>query len=159
MESYVSRGGRNVVAGEVFHAWTSGDLPRMMRALSLRTNPIDRHHLLSQVVQLTYAKRTDPTFRRVCLDVGFQHLQEMPDLLAPVAADLGVVPRVPTFQPLATVLAEHGRYADAIEVCRRALTLRLRDGTKGGFKGRIRRIEKQREKQREKAAKGATATS
>ncbi|MFU8815520.1 MAG: hypothetical protein ACNA7W_09250 [Pseudomonadales bacterium] len=52
------------------------------------------------------------------------------------------LPRVPTFQKYATLLTEDGEYGTAIEVCRRAISFGLEDGTKAGYEGRIARIEK-----------------
>jgi hypothetical protein len=49
---------------------------------------------------------------------------------------------VPTFQDLATVLAEDHEFADAVRICEAAQGFGLQDGTKSGFEGRIARIRK-----------------
>jgi hypothetical protein len=61
----------------------------------------------------------------------------------PLVRDLGVVPRVPTFQNLSTLLAEDGDHQQAIEVCEKAIRFGLSDGTKGDFPARIERLRKQ----------------
>lgn len=138
----ILRAGRWLVADEAFHAWNSGDLERMVAALEVPTNPIDRHHLLQQVVALAYKGRRDPALRDLCVQVGRQHLREFPVLGPALVADLGMMPRVSVVVHLATVLTEAGRYDEAAEVCRQAMTLGARDGTKGGLAARIRRIER-----------------
>jgi hypothetical protein len=57
MISYIRRLGRSVKADDVFFAWTSGDLRRMLAVLHLKTNPIDRHFVLMGIVSLTYKGR------------------------------------------------------------------------------------------------------
>jgi hypothetical protein len=144
MESYVTRGGTLVKVDEAFLAWTSGDLSRMLRALHLRTNPIDRHFLLMAIVKETYSKREDPSGRRTCLEVGLRHVEEFESIAPSLRVEMGgFLPRVTTFAHVATVLAEDGRLDEAVSVCEKAVQYGLRDGTKGGYPGRIARIRKQ----------------
>ena len=128
----------------------SADIGRMKKALSLRTNPIERHFLLLTLCKQAYAlRKTDPAMRELARQVGHQHVQEFASLAAPLRRDMdGIMPRVPTFQNLATILTEDGQYAEAIAVCERALEYGLSDGTRGGFAERIERI-------RRKAGKGS----
>ena len=63
MSLSVLRMGKWVAADEVFEAWGSGDLTRMLAALTLSTNPIDRHFLLLGIVRATYKQRTNPEMR------------------------------------------------------------------------------------------------
>ena len=130
-------------ADEAFFAWTSGDLDRMLAALSVKTNPIDRHFLLMGIVGAAYKKRRDPAARRTCLDVGRLHLKEFADIAPSLQQEMGgQLPRVTTFAYLATVLAEDGSFDDAIKVCEAAIGHGLHDGTVSGFAGRIERIRK-----------------
>lgn len=146
----VIRLGRPVKADEVFKAWMSADIDRMTKALPLRTNPIDRHFLLLNLCQKAYAlRKTDLTMRELARRVGRLHVQEFASLAAPLWQDMGgIMPRVPTFQNLATLLTEDGEFAEAISVCETAQKYGLTDGTKGGFPERIECI-------RRKAAKAA----
>jgi hypothetical protein len=140
----IIREGRPVPADEVFEAWTSGDLKRMVSALSLPTNPVDRHFLLMGVCQQAYRLRSaERAMRDLARRVGLQHIQEFEALRKPLVRDLGVLPRVPTFQNLPTLLAEDGEYQLAIEVCERAIGFGLSDGTKGGFPARMARLRKE----------------
>ena len=128
----------------MFEAWTSGDLKRMVSALSLRTNPVDRHFLLMNLCQQAYRLRNaEPAMRELAQHLGLQHVQEFENLRGPLVRDLGVLPRVPTFQNLSTLLAEDGQYQAAIELCEKAIGFGLTDGTKGGFPARIARLKRQ----------------
>lgn len=149
----IIREGRSVPADEVFEAWTCGDVERMTRALSLRTNPIDRHFLLMNLCQQGYRRRhAEPAMRELARRVGRQHVLEFSELRAPLLRDLGVVPRVATFQNLSTLLAEDGEYDAAIDVCEKAIGFGLSDGKKGDFAARIERLRKLAS--RDKAMKG-----
>ncbi len=140
----IIREGRSVLADEVFEAWTSADLQRMARALSLKTNPVERHFLLMTLCQQAYRLRNaEQAMRELARRVGLQHVQEFGHLQAPLVRDLGVVPRVPTFQNLCVLLAEDGDYEQAIEVCEKAIRFGLSDGTKGDFPARLERLRRQ----------------
>jgi len=142
---YIQRLGRNVRPDEAFYASTSGDLKRMVRALSVKTNPIDRHFLLQGVVEATYKLREDSRMRQLCIDVGLKHLKEFPRISPSLALDFdGRLPTVPSFKWLATALAEAGRVDDAIAVCNEAHRLGLHDGTMGGYSARAERLSKKR---------------
>ena len=131
-----------IPADEAFEAWSSQDLTRMRAAMPVRTNPIDRHFLLMGIVGQCYVRRTDREMRALFLETARRHVNEFPSIAAPLAQDLGVLPRVPTFAQLATVLTEDGHFDEAVHVCEAAIRFGLHDGTKGDFAGRIARIRK-----------------
>lgn len=139
---YVTRLGRNVLADEVFFAWTSGDLERMLLARSLQTNPIDRHFFLLGIVQATYGRRREGEMRRRCRETAARHIAEFPSILRPLVEDVGLLPHVPTFEQFATVLTEDGEFDATVAVCEQVLAFGLHDGTKGDYQGRIERIRK-----------------
>lgn len=154
-EVYVQREGALRRADEAFEAWTSGDLGRMEKASRLSTNPIDRHFLLLQICQHTYKLRTNPPIRTTFLSYARQHLNEFPNLAVALKREFGgTLPRVPTFQNLATVLTEDGAFEEAISVCEAAFAQGLNDGTRSGFEGRIARIRRKQEKASKSAAAG-----
>ena len=141
MATFVIRMGRPIPADEAFLAWTSRDLGRMIAALRVKTNPIDRHFLLAHIVSETYKNRRDPAARRTCREVAILHLAEFPTLAPSLRQEMGgQIPRVPTFVYLATVLTEDGQFDQAVSVCQVAMSHGLHDGTLGGFEGRIARI-------------------
>jgi hypothetical protein len=146
-EMYVHREGAVRKADEVFRAWTSGELVSMEKAVDLPTNPIDRHFLLLQICEQTYRSRTDPEMRSKFLAYARLHLREFPSLAPALKRDFGgTLPRVPTFQNLATVLTEDGAFEEAIAACEAALAHGLHDKTVSGFEGRITRIRRKQEK-------------
>lgn len=148
--TYVYRMGRHVEADEAFHAWTSGDLDRMVRALDTETNLIDKHFLLMGIVKQAYKERSNPDMAELCASVAEKHLAKFPEIAPALKTDMGgFLPRVTTFQDYATLLSEKGEFQRAIEVCEEALRYGLNDNTKSGFEGRIERIKKKQQKNRE----------
>lgn len=128
--SAVTRFGQSVEADEVFGAWTSGSIPRMLRAVALPTNEVDRHHLLQSLVHALYKRRSGPAARSEMLRIGAMHLAEMPVLMEGLLRhararstlppeEVGL-PYIETFLLMVRVLCEDGRYEDAAHVWRRA---------------------------------------
>jgi len=148
-ESYKLSGGESRRTDAAFDAWTSGDLSLMLAALDTPTHPVDRHFLLQSIVAITYKERKrNPQMRQRCEQVARMHLTEFPDLVTPLLAQnkdsrgRGFLPRVSTFQHLATLLTEDNRFDEALQVCELALKYDLHDNTQGGFEKRIERIRK-----------------
>jgi hypothetical protein len=147
-ESRMLRFGQFIPTDEVRDAWVSGDLERMLRAASLQTNLVDRHFLLSGIVKETYKRRAEPELAALCAQYSEQHLAEFQTIAPALKADMGTLPRVPTFQYYATLLGEQGDFERAIWVCELAKYYGLEDGTKAGFDGRMARIRKKQEASR-----------
>jgi hypothetical protein len=150
MSQTITRFGLSVPADEVFLAWTSGDLERMLGALPLSSNAVDRHHLLQCTVQALYRLRTDAKKRKLLFEVAALHLQEMEGLIKGLRRDDlaskersrrhaeershrtgvppplievvpgGAMPAIETFILLVRSLCEDERYEDARNVWRRA---------------------------------------
>lgn len=144
----VVRFGKLVPADEAFLARNSGDFPRMLKAMDIDTNLIDRHFLLQCIVEMAYHRRDDPEMRSLCRKVSEMHIHEFPDIAIGIRRDNGHdrLPRVSTYQHYATLLTEDGQYDRAIDVCKQAISFGLDDGTKSGYEGRIARILKKRAK-------------
>ena len=152
----ITRGGKEVTADEVFAATNSQDLPRMLAATRFKTNPVDRHFLLQNIVGLTYTQRKQVSARQLCIEYARIHMAEFPSIKPHLIKDMGgQLPRVSTFQKLATVYAEDGRFGEAISVCEQAIKLGLDDGTQSGFEGRITRIRKKQEGEQAAPRNGA----
>jgi hypothetical protein len=150
-KKYVFRNGEAREADSVFEAWTSGDLNAMLSQLDRRTNFVDRHFLLMNIVAQTYKHRDDPGMREACHKVSQIHIAEFPRLKPALKRSLGVLPRVPTFQQYPTLLAEDGRFDEAIAVCEQAIKFGLHGNTKTGFEGRIERIKRKQMKAEKQA--------
>lgn len=57
----------------------------------------------------------------------------------------GILPRIPSFQQLVILYEKSGRYQEALDICNLALRNNLKDTTKGGYEGRIEKIQKKME--------------
>jgi len=146
--AFTLRQGKSVPVDDAFCAWTSGDLDQMLKAVSTKTNPIDRHFLLQSIVDATYKLRKEEQYRKLCIEYAEKHLQEFPSIAPALKEEMGgTLPRVATFQNYATLLTEKGEYEKAISICEKALEYGLHDNTKSGFEGRIERIKKKAKKQ------------
>ena len=66
MTTFITRCGRQLAADEVFEAWTSGELDRMVQALLLPTHPVDRHFLLMGIVEQSYKLQGLDEMRELC---------------------------------------------------------------------------------------------
>lgn len=55
-----------------------------------------------------------------------------------------IMPRIVSFETLVKIYDKQGLYDQAIEVCKLAIEYNIDDGTKGGFQGRIERLEKKK---------------
>ena len=144
-ETYIYRMGRHIKPDKAFEAWSSGGLNKMLEAMSIKTNPIDRHFLLQTIVEITYKRRKEPEMSKICREVAERHISEFAELAHALKQDMGGnLPRVTTFQHFATLLTEDGDYEYAIKVCKVAINYGLHDGTQSGFEGRIEKIEKKR---------------
>lgn len=146
-ETHILRDGKPVPADEAFAARSSGNLPRMLSALEVETNEIDRHFLLMAIVSETYRRRTEPRMAQTCARVAEIHIAEFSQIVGPLKKEMdGLLPRVTTFQHYITLLTEQSHFDRAIEVCEIAMRFGLHDGTKGGFEGRLERVKKKRQK-------------
>jgi len=138
----------------IWEALGSGDLDMMLRALDIPGYTPERHFILSSIVSVTYAMREeDPEMRALCEAIAWKHIEEFPRLARSLKAGGRLnkanptLPRVPTFQYLATILSEKAEYDKAVEVCNRAISFGLSDGTKGDYQGRIKRIRQFQERE------------
>ena len=144
-ETYIYRMGRHTKADKVFEAWSSGDLNKMLKAASIKTNPVDRHFLLQTIVEVTYRRRKESEMHRICREIAEKHISEFAALAPALKQDMGGdLPRVSTFQHFTTLLTEDGDYDYAIRVCNAAINCGPDDGTRSGFERRIEKIKKKK---------------
>jgi tetratricopeptide (TPR) repeat protein len=141
-KSYHLRNGKMVECDERYKASQSGDFNWMLKQLYQKGDPIDTHFLYLQLIGQAYARRKEPEMRVLFKKLALEHVEKFDSIRGPLIKDIGMLPRVPTFQYLATVYTEDGEYEKAMEVCEKAIAFGLNDGTKGGYEGRIERIKK-----------------
>lgn len=106
------------------------------------TDPVARHRLLQQIVEICYRERADATAQADLARYAQQHINEFGQIEGPLKKQNGgKLPQVHTFKHYAALLTEQGQYDDAIVVCEKAIALGLKDGTKTGYQGRLERIK------------------
>lgn len=140
-KSYHSRNGVLVECDERHKAFLSGDFSRMLKQLYKKGDPIDTHFLYLLLIGQAYNRRKEPEMRALFKKLAAEHVEKFGTVRTPLIKDIGLLPRVPTFQYLATVYTEDSEYEKAIEVCEKAIAFGLDDGTKSGYQGRIERIK------------------
>ncbi|NUU62651.1 hypothetical protein [Paenibacillus agri] len=59
----------------------------------------------------------------------------------------GILPSIPSFKTLVMFYENKNRFYEAIDICNAALEYELTDGTKGGYSGRLARLERKLERQ------------
>jgi len=141
-KSYHTRYGVSVECDERFNASHSGDFNRMMKQLYKKGDPVDTHFLYLSLIDQAYTRRKEPEMRALFKKLAIEHVANFDAIRGPLIKDVGLLPRVPTFQYLATVYTEDDEYEKAIEVCEKAIAFGLNDGTKSSYQGRIERIKK-----------------
>lgn len=128
---------------EVFYAWSSMDLTKMLKVVDIQTTLKNRHFLLQSIVSETYKRRDEEEYQNLCKKFSEIHLEEFKNIAESLRDKSdGSLPRVLTFQNYATLLTEIEEYEKAILVCELALSYNLNDGTKSNYHGRIERIKK-----------------
>ena len=142
VKSYYLRDGALVEADERRKALNSGDLDRMLKQLYKKGDPVDTHFIYLQLIGQAYSRRNEPEMRALFKKLADEHVEKFDSIREQLIKEIGILPRVPTFQYLATVYTEDNEYEKAIEVCEKAIAFGLNDGTKGGYQGRIERIKK-----------------
>lgn len=112
-------------------------------ALQEVQEPLARHRLYQQIVDLSYRQRSDERYRDALHLFAPAHIDEFSSI-APLlkTQNGGKLPQVTTFKHYAAALTEAEQYDEAIAVCEQAREYGLKDGTKSGYVGRIERINK-----------------
>ena len=118
-------------------------LDRMIDALKQSQDPLERHRLLSHIVEESYQQRTDVAINKIFLRFTGMQVRELPEMAETLrAAHGGQLPDIPAFKLLAAALEEDGRLEEAASVRKHAAELGVTDrmmpepadGTKEGRK-------------------------
>ena len=104
---------------------------------------IDAHFFLQAAAECYYKQRD---IRDDALDLCIRYCQRdvelFPRYRVPMEKEYGEIPRITTFQKLAVIYEKQKMYDKALEICQMALSYGLTDSTKGGYAGRIEKIQK-----------------
>jgi hypothetical protein len=124
----------------------SDNLNGLIDATKKPLEPIQRHRLLTKIIEKTYKQRTDVCMKKIFHRFARIHLNEFPDLAPALkTAHRGSLPHIPTFKLSAMVFEEEENYQAAMGVCKMALEYGIDDGTKSGFSGRLKRLQKKQQ--------------
>lgn len=107
-------------------------------------NPLDRHFVYNSLIDLYYKKR-DISSDAIenCIEYCLEDIKFIEDFQKAWEREFGdELPRIPSFERLAIIYEKQGKLEEAIEICQMALKLGLKDSTKGGFEGRVKRLQK-----------------
>ncbi|MGP4073822.1 tetratricopeptide repeat protein [Piscibacillus sp. B03] len=122
---------------------------KFLLSLTQKTkNPIDLHFTYNQLIDLYYKQRDEWNHALSdCIKYCKKDINKMDEIIREFKKDPsykknGSLPRMPSFERLAIIYDKQGNYQEAINICKKAISYGLNDKTKGGFKGRIERLEK-----------------
>ncbi|WHY63234.1 hypothetical protein [Cytobacillus firmus] len=114
-----------------------------------KDNPIDLHFIYNSLIKLYYKERDQKVDALdKCINYCLKDIALFPKFEKAYIAEhthRGVapkIPRIPSFQQLAIIYEKQGKYKQALQICKRASEFGLHDNTKGGFEGRINKLEK-----------------
>lgn len=146
--SPMPKGYKSVDKDEVYEAaFYSDDIDRKIRATEIKTdNILNRHFLLQSIISESYRLRKEEYYLNLCIKFSEINLSEFDEIANAFRNEDNEIPRILVFQYYSTVLTEINKYEKAINVCERAISFGLEDGTKGGFYGRIDKIKKKMNK-------------
>jgi hypothetical protein len=118
-------------------------LDRMIDELKHEKDPLERHRLLSRIVDESYRQRADTAMNKLFLRFAGMLVKELPEMATALkAASGGRLPAVPAFKLLAVALEEGGRHEEAVSIRRKAAELGLIDDVKVAPALRIHKREK-----------------
>ena len=121
--------------------------------------PITRHFIYNSLIELYYRQReTRADALESSVRYCIEDIERIGRFIAAwkqeekrIAASVGhkipkdeeiEIPRIPSFQRLIIIYEKQGKIKEAIELCQHAIGLGLHDNTKGGFEGRLARLQR-----------------
>lgn len=113
--------GELVPVDEAFDAWSAGDLDRMIAALALAKNGVDRHFLLVRIVEMAWHVRAQADRAAQLEAFARLHVIEFPKLMPDLVSDMPHIAHQPAYDRLIALLIEQGRLVEAKELCEEAI--------------------------------------
>lgn len=113
-------------------------------------DPYQLHFSYNGFIKLFYKHReTDPKNEERLIEICKLDIELFPkfrDAWFAQNPNYNFLPRIPSFQRLVQVYERRHQLQDAIDICLLAIKYGLDDGTKGGFEGRLIKLQKKLEK-------------
>ncbi|WP_419661748.1 uncharacterized protein Dvar_21810 [Desulfosarcina variabilis str. Montpellier] len=130
----------------VDQALVSGNVDYMISTLDETQDPILRNALLSQIIAEYYRNRDDADAKEAFYRYAHLHVEEIAGVLDALEKNGQERPdRIETLRMIAIAMEQDERYDEALEMCHKALSFGMQNGTKTGFEGRIERITRKLE--------------
>ena len=131
----------------------------MLRCSTRGDEPITRHFIYNSLIELYYRQReTRADALESSVRYCIEDIERIGRFIAAwkqeekrIAASVGhkipkdeeiEIPRIPSFQRLIIIYEKQGKIKEAMELCQHAIGLGLHDNTKGGFEGRLARLQR-----------------
>ncbi|MBT4637848.1 MAG: hypothetical protein HOC09_03400 [Deltaproteobacteria bacterium] len=123
-------------------AAVKGDIEAVKEMIKIETHPVQKHELYHLAFHAAYEEKDRPSALIISEQIGtlyFKFFENNPTVVGESRYNLIYLNMVKLY-----VLTKE--FNKAIDACRKAIELDLSDGTKTGFKGRLKRIENQKAK-------------
>jgi len=124
----------------------------LLKALKAKDdNPIDRHFAYNGLIKLYYRLRDEKKDAlEKCIYYCKEDIKRLPIFLEAYKKEYGDMPQCPSIIQLAILYGKNEQFQEAIDLCNIAIQLGLDDGTKGGFQGRMKKLENKLNKKEKK---------
>lgn len=136
------------IEANLHHAWTSGDFMRWMPTLDRHMGKAEKHLFLQNLVERTHKRNNSSLDREICAYVSAKHISEFPKIVPELmnrssVYEYGrpVLPKTLAFTVFPAFLIGEGRYDDAIDIYRLALSYPFSERDKRLYRNRIERTE------------------
>ena len=121
------------------------ELKKRAEKISQISDPVKRQAEYQSILDQTYRRRKDTDMRDLFKEVGLKHASEFETLYSHLKEKYADDPSlVQTFKRLPAILSEDGDHDKAIQITKKAIYLKLDDGTKGGFQARLKKLERKK---------------
>lgn len=114
------------------------------KSLQPKDNSLELYyHYLVKINEL-YKNRGNANSLKQCIELCKKSINIFPNFKNEYIKRNNVwdVKSVPCFNTLAIIYEKQGKYKQAINICKQAMSYGLNDGTKAGYKGRIIKLER-----------------
>jgi hypothetical protein len=125
----------------------------LLKTLSIPDcNPLDYHFITQSLIELYYKQRDIvPNAIDKCIDYCIKDIKQIEIFIETwnkeqyrigIPKNQIILPHFLSLERLAIIYEKQGKIREAIEICNIALKYNFRDSTKGGFEGRLIKLQK-----------------
>ena len=114
----------------------------MSESIEENNNPIDLHFSYNYLIKLYYKLRDKNDYLEKCIDICKKDINLYENKLKNKSFFKEKDVRIPSYKRLAIIYEKQGKFEKAIKICQKAINHNLRDNTKQGFEGRLKKLKK-----------------